>query len=200
MGDEQRLIALEARFAAEPEQGPGVFSPHDKNHHAPWNWGGDKMRVNGYGPFYSWLYGRVAPGTVVELGVFRGVSLAVWDALWPGVRLLGLDVDLARYEANLDALRASGGFPDGLPQTRIWDAYQPDTAVILDTVGRPDLFIDDGPHTEDAIRLVLDAVGPLVERCYVIEDFPGGAALLRQAFPGWEVRDDGRIAGALRVP
>lgn len=196
---DSELIALEARFAVRPEQGPGVFSPHDRNPHAPWNWGGDKMRVNGYGPFYGWLYGRVTPESLVELGVFRGVSLAVWDALWPGVRLLGLDVDLGRYEANIDALRASGGFPDGLPATLVWDAYRPDPQAILDTVGEPDVFVDDGPHTEDAIRLVLAAVGPLVRKAYVIEDFAGGGDLLREAFPGWEVRDDGRIAGALRV-
>ena len=197
----EQLIELEARFAPKVEKGPSAFSPMERERTCAHNLGGDKMAAdrNGYAEFYAWLANKVQPQTLVELGVFRGSSLAVWDAVWPGVRLLGLDLELGRYEQNLPALLERGAFPDGLPEVREFDAYKPDRTLITKTIGDVDVFVDDGPHTMSAIRTCLVEVGPLVRQAYVIEDYVGTGGLLRERFPGWEVREQGRIAAAVRV-
>jgi len=197
----EQLIDLEARFAPQVEKGPSAFSPLERERTCAHNLGGDKMAGdrNGYAEFYAWLVNKVQPETLVELGVFRGSSLAVWDAVWPGIRLLGLDLELGRYEQNLPALLHRGAFPDGLPEVRTFDAYKPDVRTIWDMVGIVDVFVDDGPHTLSAIETCLAEVGPLVRQAYVVEDYAGTKALLERQFPGWEVREQGRIAAAVRV-
>ena len=197
----EQLIQLEAKFAPNIEKGPSAFSPLERERTCAHNLGGDKMAAdrNGYAEFYSWLTGKVDPGTLVELGVFRGSSLAVWDAVWPGVQLLGLDLELGRYEKNLPLLLERGAFPKSLPEVRTFDAYEPDVTTIWDVVGMVDVFVDDGPHKGSAIRACLSAIGPLVRQAYVIEDFAGTGVLLREQFPGWEVREQGRIAAAVRI-
>jgi len=197
----QQLIELEARFAPQIEKGPSAFSPLERERTCAHNLGGDKMAGdrNGYADFYAWLANKVQPETLVELGVFRGSSLAVWDAVWPGIRLLGLDLELGRYEQNLPALLDRGAFPDGLPEVRTFDAYKPDVKTIWDIVGIVDVFVDDGPHTLSAIQTCLTEVGPLVRQAYVVEDYAGTKALLERQFPGWEVCEQGRIAAAVRV-
>lgn len=201
MGIAERLIDLERQFAPAIEKGPGVFSKHDRNGHAPWNLGGDKMAAdrNGYGQFYADIFETVTPTSIVELGVFRGVSLAVWRAMWPDIPVLGLDLDLNRYREHEPTLRGRGAF-DGKPvHAAIWDAYEPDLHVIRAVVGDEiGVFVDDGPHTADAIRIVAEQVGPMVSQAYVLEDFPGGEGILREMFDGWEIRHAGRISAAVR--
>ena len=171
----EELIRLEAKFAPNIEKGPSAFSPLERERTCAHNLGGDKMAAdrNGYAEFYSWLTGKVDPDTLVELGVFRGSSLAVWDAVWPGVQILGLDLELSRYEKNLPLLLERGAFPGHLPEIRTFDAYKPDVRTIWDVVGVVDVFVDDGPHTGSAIRACLAEIGPLVRQAYVIEDFAG---------------------------
>jgi len=197
----QQLIELEARFAPQVDKGPSAFSPLELERTCAHNLGGDKMATdrNGYADFYAWLIGKVQPETLVELGVFRGSSLAVWDAVWPGIRLLGLDLELGRYEKNLPTLLDRGAFPNGLPEVREFDAYKPDPSVITDAIGTVDVFVDDGPHTMSAIRTTLVNVGRLVRQAYVVEDYVGTGSLLKERFPGWEIRQQGRIAAAVRI-
>jgi len=197
----ERLIELEAQFAPKVDKGKSAFSPMERQRSSGHNLGGDKMAAdrNNYAGFYAWLANRVQPETLVELGVFWGSSLAVWDAVWPGIRLLGLDIELGRYEKHLPTLLERGAFPDRRPEVREFDAYKPDPSLIIKAIGNVDVFIDDGPHTMSAIRTTLVNVGPLVEQAYVIEDHSGTGDLLRQRFPGWEVREQGRIAAAVRV-
>ena len=197
----QQLIKLEAKFAPQVDKGPSAFSPLERERTCAHNLGGDKMALdrNGYAEFYAWVIGKVQPETLVELGVFRGSSLAVWDAVWPGIRLLGLDLELGRYEKNLPALLERGAFPKRLPDVRTFDAYKPDVTTIWDVVGLVDVFVDDGPHTRSAIQTCLAEVGPLVRQAYVIEDFVGTGGMLKEQFPGWEIRQQGRIAAAVRI-
>jgi len=197
----EQLVALEAKFSPQIDKGRSVFSPMERERSCGHNLGGDKMADdrNGYAGFYAWLANKVQPDTLVELGVFWGSSLAVWDAVWPGVRLLGLDIELDRYQRHLPTLLGRGAFPNGLPEVRTFDAYKPDRSVITKALDRVDVFVDDGPHTMSAIRTCLVEVGPLVEQAYIIEDYAGTGSLLRERFPGWEVREQGRIAAAVRV-
>lgn len=200
-----RLIALECRYAPSVLRGPGVFSPADRNGHAPWNLGGDKMAAdrNGYASAYSEvlepLLGRAA--VVVELGVFMGASLALWCDLFPEATVVGLDLDFDRYAGYRTALEDAGAFLTNEPVLVEFDAYGPLEPLTDVLPGPIDLFVDDGPHTADAVARVAGLVAPLMAAggCYVIEDFPGGAGVLRNAFPGSEVLERGRWSAAVRL-
>ena len=197
--DAERLIALERQFAPEVGKGPGVFSPLDRNSHAPWNLGGDKMAAdrNGYAEVYARLLGRMEPQRIVELGVFQGASMALWCELFPDAEVVGLDLSLDRYHANVAALKGRGAFTVNSPLLHEWDAYSDDAEFLRD-LGAIDVFVDDGPHTRDAIQNVLGLVGPLMADggLYVVEDFPGGGDLLRDVFPDAEVIYAGRLNAA----
>lgn len=198
--DAEQLIALERKYAPEVGKGQGVFSPLDRNGHAPWNLGGDKMAGdrNGYAAAYAQLLDGLDPWLVVELGVFQGASMAMWCDLFPDANVVGLDLDFGRYHANLYALRERGAFRENSPLLHEWDAYGNDVEFLRD-MGGIDLFIDDGPHTTDAISNVLRLVGPLMNAggVYVVEDYPGGDVLLAEQFPAAKVLRAGRLNAAL---
>lgn len=198
--DAERLIALEKKFAPKVGKGQGVFSPLDRNPHAPWNLGGDKMGRdrNNYAEVYARLLTDFVPQRIVELGVFQGASMAVWCELFPEADVIGLDLSFDRYHANLFALKERGAFKTNSPLLHEWDAYS-DEAEFLRDLGDIDLFIDDGPHTQDAIENVLGLVGPLMAPggIYVVEDFPEGDRLLAKAFPQARIVCAGRLNAAL---
>jgi len=198
--DAERLIALERKFAPEVGKGRGVFSPLDRNPHAPWNLGGDKMGAdrNNYAEVYARILTGMDPQRVVELGVFQGASMAVWCELFPEAEVVGLDLDFGRFHANYYALKDRGAFKENSPLLHEWDAYS-DEAEILRDMGDIDLFVDDGPHTEDAITNVLSLVGPMMAPggVYVVEDFPDGDRLLAKAFPQARIICAGRLNAAL---
>ena len=200
-----RLIELEARFAPSVLRGPGVFSPADRNGHAPWNLGGDKMAPdrNGYADAYAEvlepLLGAYEP-VVVELGVFMGASMALWCELFPGGTVIGLDLEFGRFEAFRSSLIAAGAFRGQEPRLVPFDAYGPLQPLVDVLPGPIDLFVDDGPHTADAVGRVAAGVWPLLGDAgiYVIEDFPGGAAVLRDVAVGARIIDRGRWSAAVR--
>jgi hypothetical protein len=132
---------------------------------------------------------------VVELGVFTGASLALWDALFPDSLIVGLDLDFERFYEHLPALLSAGAFRVRSPRLVEFDAYGPVTPLV-DALGglTIDLFVDDGPHTEDAIVRMVKQVGPLMsgDGLYVIEDFPGGDRILREHLPDASVFGGGR--------
>jgi hypothetical protein len=200
----ERLIELERKFAPEIERGKAVFSPLDPNPHAPWELGGDKMGPDrhGYADLYAEVLDGFVPTTIVELGVFQGASLALWAAMFPDAHLIGLDLDFERYEARRDALQAAGAFPKGQPTLVTFDAYGPSEPLVK-ALGRRriGLFVDDGPHTPDAIERVAGMVGPLMAKraVYVIEDYPRGGDVLRKHFPDWQVRSSGEWSAAFRL-
>jgi hypothetical protein len=183
-----------------------VFSPLDSNPHAPWNLGGDKMGAarNGYGENYASALAGLRPQVVVELGVFAGASLALWDALFPDALIVGLDLDFDRFNEHLPVLLDAGAFPLRPPRLVTFDAYGSVTPLVDALGGLPiDLFVDDGPHTEDAIVRMAKHVGPLMSRdsLYVIEDFAGGGRILREHLPSAVVSGGGRWwAGRLSTP
>ena len=198
-----RLIALEARFAPKILTGRPVFSPLDPNNHAPWELGGDKMHPDrhGYAKAYEEVLSGLRPWVVVELGVFLGASLAMWDALWPDAEIIGLDLDFSRFWEHLPELYRESAFPELLPSLVEFDAYGPVDPLLKVLDGRSiDVFVDDGPHTEDAIRRVAGMVAPLMaERSvYVVEDFRGGARILTEAFPDARILSYGEWSAAVQ--
>ena len=184
------LTGLERRYAPEKGKLPAVRSPLEQWRDNRWNEGGDKMSADrhGYADDYARLLSRWVAPTVVEVGVFQGVSLAVWCDLFPSGRIVGLDIDLSRYHRHVPTLNAAGAFSRSEPVVvGMWDAYQPDLPSLEAALDgrRIDVVIDDGPHTEPAVLSVLDTLLPLLspQFTYIVEDMPNGAELIRTRIP-----------------
>jgi hypothetical protein len=191
------LVRLEQRYAPQVGALPGVFSEAEVERIGDSNAGGDKMGAdrNGYAAAYAKVLSGLDPQLVVELGVFQGVSLAMWCDLFPDAHVVGLDLDFDRFDAHRPFLVEQGAFSVSSPSLIKFDAYS-DVTPNLDMV---DLFVDDGPHTEPAIRNALTLFGPLMspDGVYVVEDFDGGDRLLAQAFPQARIICAGRLNAAL---
>jgi hypothetical protein len=184
------LRTLEGKYSPSKGKLPAVRSPLDEWRKNRWNEGGDKMSADrhGYADDYARLLGRWTAPTLVEVGVFQGASLAIWCDLFPDGRVIGLDLDLQRYRQHLPVLRAAGAFTSSEPVVvGMWDAYCPDVPSLRAALaGRTiDVLIDDGPHTDVAVKSVLAAVRPFLSDTftYIVEDMPNGADLIAAACP-----------------
>jgi len=193
------LVQLETSFAPQIDKGPSVFSPFERKRKSKTNEGGDKMAPDrhNYAHVYAALLKDLNPQMVVELGVFRGTSLALWCELFPEAMVVGLDLDFERFRDNEANLRDRGAFTTNFPLLHEWDAYGDDTDFLADLPGI-DLFVDDGPHTADAIANTVRLVGPLMNPggVYVVEDFVGGGDILAKAFPQAQVIYAGGLSAA----
>ncbi|KAL3902324.1 MAG: hypothetical protein SGPRY_012113 [Prymnesium sp.] len=119
--------------------------------------GGDKFSGKGSGnrtAFYASYLARYAPPpsacrprfSIVEIGVFRGESLAVWAAVFPHASLTGVDGNLRPFHAHLPSLRARGAFKWGEPTLLEGDSME-DTGALTSVADRSvDVIIDDGCH------------------------------------------------------
>ena len=198
MGIGQRLAELEAAYSPDGDRAPAVWSPHHDVTPNPHNLGGDKARLNGYAPAYEELLEGRVPAVLVELGVFRGTSLAVWCDLFPNARIIGLDIDPTRFQD--EELRDRGAFILNLPKLLAWDAYVPNSDKVAEAAGSGiDVFIDDGPHTRTAILLVAKEMKHLMApgSVYIVEDHEDGGRFLKEVFPEAEIRGYGRLNAAL---
>lgn len=178
----EQLRRLERKFSPNMVSLPRVQSPLDKTQQPPNNRGADKMHSRGmnYANAYGELLRDRDPKRFVELGVFTGVSLAMWCELYPNAEVIGLDVDLDRI-AKTDLVNR-GAFEVNEPQVFEWDAFDPKPLSVLEDV---DVFIDDGPHVTEAVVMVAEfmrdrmAPGGL----FIVEDMRNGADILRQVLP-----------------
>jgi hypothetical protein len=195
----EMLVDLERLYAPHVGSLPGVFSTFEVERLGDGNAGGDKMGRdrNGYADAYASLLSGLDPATVVELGVFQGVSMAMWCDLFPDAHVVGLDLEFSRFYAHRAVLLERGAFSLNSPILLEFDAYGDDTP--LEGLPSIDLFIDDGPHTRPAIENVLTLIGPLMspDGVYIVEDLPGGERLLAQAFPQARIVCSGRLNAAL---
>lgn len=196
--DPDVLIRLEEQFSPAVGVAPSLFSKHERVRTDAENLGGDKMGPtrNGYAHAYARLLDGLEPDFVVELGVFQGVSMAMWCHLFPSATVIGLDLEFGRFEANRAVLVERGAFTANTPVLIPFDAYQTDCPQI---VGPIDLFVDDGPHTADGITNTVRLIGPLMGQggIYVVEDFDGGADILARGFPdAREIVRAGRLSAA----
>jgi len=168
---------------------PRVQSPLDVGKHPPMNRGADKMHPQGMNysePYAEFLEG-MQPKRLVELGVFTGVSIALWQWVYPETQVIGLDVDLTRVNHDL--------FENIAPELYSWDAFDPQPLHVLENV---DVFIDDGPHVTEAVVKVAEFMKPRMAPGgrFIVEDMDNCADILRQVFPGVEVKRHGKIACA----
>lgn len=132
---------------------------------APAGWG-DKGTAHDYLPTYEREMTRTHGVTLLEIGVYAGHSIAMWDAWLTDSTVIGLDIDLSRVAfTGLDV--------------RLCDATDP-AAVAATLPGMTfDYVIDDGSHTLADQLLSLSVFLPLMNPGgrYFIEDIVGDGAL-----------------------
>jgi hypothetical protein len=103
----------------------------------------------------------------LEVGVYEGHSLAMWDAYFKQSKVIGLDIDVSRVKFDVDARLCDGTNRESV-QT-----------VIGDTVF--DYIIDDGSHRVvdqiQSFNILWERVKPGGK--YFIEDIAGDEELSR---------------------
>lgn len=187
-----RLKTLERLFSPDMVSLPRVQSPLDKGQHPPMNRGADKMHPQGmnYAEAYAKLLEGRQPNRFVELGVFTGVSLAMWCELFPEADVLGLDIDFNRVD--MDLLIDRGAFQLNTPSMALFDAFDPQPVEYLENI---DVFIDDGPHVTEAVikvaEFMRDRMAP--GSVYIVEDMANGAQILSDVFPNAKLHKFGML-------
>jgi len=144
--------------------------------------GGDRMQEHGYaavyGPMFDELLERAPKGAglvIVELGILRGSGLAVLCDAFPSARVIGLDIDPARYRSAQHDLKLHGAFMPNHPEVHEYDELDRDASRRLGEIlagDQIDVFIDDAQHYDAAIIKALEDALPWMrgDFRYCIED------------------------------
>ena len=131
--------------------------------------GTDKGYIHSYlANFYQpLLESRNFIDSILEIGIFKGSSLVLWNKALPNALLVGVDIeDQQGLNPDFNLLKVDHRFV-----FRYGDAYGEDD--FFSGLGKFDLIIDDGPHSFDSqlhaikFRKMLNLSGILI-----IEDVP----------------------------
>jgi hypothetical protein len=110
------------------------------------------------------MYPDFRPGRVLEVGVEKGGSLAIWEYLF-GCEVLGVDIDLSKVvPACHEHYRESG-------RITTVQMKMPDPRIA--SRGPFDLIVDDGGHGFGLVKDTFDILWPTLRTrgLYVIEDW-----------------------------
>jgi hypothetical protein len=136
-----------------------------QDYSAPAGWG-DKGTAHDYLPTYEREMTRTHGVTLLEIGVYAGHSIAMWDEYLTGSRIIGIDVDLSHLQMGHDlVLQCDGTNPEAVADVLPGVTY--------------DYVIDDGSHTLQDQLLSMAVFLPLMnpDGRYFIEDIVGDEAL-----------------------
>ncbi len=120
--------------------------------------------VRHYNELFFEVYPHFAPARVLEVGVCRGGSLAIWRDMF-GCEVIGVDRSLAEVTRSCrDHFDESAGF-------RLEELTLPDSRAT--NWGPYCLVIDDGGHGYDLTSRTFSTLWPSVRRggLYIIEDW-----------------------------
>jgi len=124
----------------------------------------DKNTVHSYIPVYENLFRNryETAQNVLEIGVFDGGSIKLWEDSFPNAQIYGLDVDMKRNRCKFGK-RVHLLQGDAYNQAKLQELLQ---NVALDVA------IDDGPHTLQSMIAFLKLYFPKlsVDGVLVIED------------------------------
>jgi hypothetical protein len=114
-----------------------------------------KKRAHDYAGRYAKAldrFERTSGLVIVEMGILRGVGLAVWCDVFPNSAVIGLEIDLSHWHENLGKLTQRGAFRRNAPEVCRYDEIAPNAASELKAIlkGRKiDIFIDDAMEAAD---------------------------------------------------
>lgn len=130
----------------------------------------DKHWVHGYTTYYDRHFAgiRKKARTVLECGLARGASLAIWRQYFPKARIVGFDCDPDRWRK----------YAGDLPNTAIYlgdERNETDVRSLVDA-GPYDVIVDDASHAPEDQRRLWEWLWPSVRPWgwYVIEDIHQG--------------------------
>lgn len=127
----------------------------------------DEQIADAYEDFFR-VHDKFDPSDVLEVGVCRGGSLAIWREIFPHAdRIVGLDHDLSKLQPwTLDHLQ---GCVQGV---QVLNSRMPDERT-MDFLGSFDLIIDDGEHGPENVFPVFEMCWPRLRPggIYVVEDW-----------------------------
>ena len=120
-----------------------------------------------YGPEFEHL--REQPINVLEVGVFRGESLAAWLDYFPNATIYGIDIFTRVEPAAIDVLN------DERVKWLKADSTKPTVQSMIDVAWGDiefDIIIDDGLHTPEGNALTFSNLWPYVKDtgAYYVED------------------------------
>jgi hypothetical protein len=131
--------------------------------------GGDKGSLHSYIEVYAREMKKIRDVDLLEVGVWEGHSLAMWQEYLRVSRVVGVDVDVSRCKFDVDVREC-----DATNRIAV-------DAVLGDL--KFDYIIDDGSHRVDhqveSFRLLWDRVKPAGK--YFIEDIQSDEALVKIA-------------------
>lgn len=134
-----------------------------------------------YGPVYEALADMVPEGSsIMEIGVFHGGSMLLWQDLFPSSVIVGVDICNAVHGSVMERLteRATLLFDDAYDQSFVHQ--------LVAAGCRYGLIIDDGPHTLKSQCDFLSLYLPLLK--------PGGIAVIEDIQePSWFDRLEAEI-------
>lgn len=126
--------------------------------------GGDKGTAHTYIEIYELEMSKNSGITLLEIGVYEGHSIAMWDEYFEESTIVGVDIDLSNRKFN------RGTFIKA-------DATKPEPE--FDWFGRYDYIIDDGSHKVEDQLASFDIFWPKLKSNgkYFIEDIRGDLEL-----------------------
>ena len=126
----------------------------------------DPQIVEAYQDFFGRSRPSFSPRRILEIGVCRGGSLAIWREWFDGaVDIVGVDNDPGQIMPwTLDHYRED-------PRVQVHGLTMPDPAVA--DLGMFDLIVDDGYHGPGSVFPTFDLCWPMLSRngIYVVEDW-----------------------------
>lgn len=182
--DAERLIELEKKYGGRYVVPGRNISPLMKTvDNYECHEGGDRMGPHGYAEHYAKVLPKT-PDVIVEMGILRGTGLALWSELYPGVKLVGLDINVNNFMEHKDELLAKGAFKARLPVVLPFDEfdmYYWDSLATLLPRNSVDVWIDDAVHETGAILNAFELAYPFMydRSVYIIEDNEEAGAIIR---------------------
>jgi demethylmacrocin O-methyltransferase len=125
--------------------------------------GTDKEGTHYYTKHYAFHFSSLRHRRlkILEIGVERGASLKTWKAYFPNSMIYGIDIlDKSIYNAR---------------RIKTFQGSQADNEFlgnVIQTIGAPDIIIDDGSHINEHVIQTFQTLFPLLapNGIYVIED------------------------------
>jgi len=121
--------------------------------------------VAAYDDLFHRLCSDFSPKDILEVGICRGGSLAIWREMFSSAkRIVGIDHDTDKLQPwTLDHFSETDAI-------RVIKAHMPDPSLDLGTF---DLIVDDGDHGPESVFPTFDACWPMLRQggLYVVEDW-----------------------------
>lgn len=135
--------------------------------------GGDKAAHGYCNIYYDYLKDlKQKKINFLEIGIFQGRSLAMWNDFFENGNIYGIDINLTEFNLFKEELKKMGAF---LKKEVIVDEANTKEKILFNNV-KFDVILDDGCHKIESQIKTFQNYYPLLKKggYYIIEDLRGG--------------------------